>query len=125
VEYLHGVQIVHRDLKPANILIFQDMTAKVGDFGMARDFSRNARMAVGREICTLWYRAPELLMGAHSYTAKIDEWAVGCLALEMLCGQNAMPGRVEQVQYICIYIFLYVCMYVCKYIYMYMCMYIY
>ena len=43
------------------------------------------------------YRAPELLMGAHSYTAKIDEWAVGCLALEMLCGQNSMPGRVEQV----------------------------
>ena len=97
VEYLHSVQIVHRDLKPANILIFQDMTAKVGDFGMARDFSRNSRMAVGREICTLWYRAPELLMGTHSYNAKVDEWAVGCLALEMLCGQNAMPGRVEQV----------------------------
>jgi serine/threonine protein kinase len=47
--------IVHRDLKPANILIFHDMTAKVGDFGMARDFPRNSRMSVGREICTLWY----------------------------------------------------------------------
>ena len=46
---------MHRDLKPANILIFHDMTAKVGDFGMARDFPKNSRMSVGREICTLWY----------------------------------------------------------------------
>ena len=95
VEYLHSVHMVHRDLKPANILVFQDMTAKIGDFGMARTFSPRSRMAVSREICTLWYRAPELLMGSLTYDVKVDEWAVGCLTIEMLCGQNAMPGQNE------------------------------
>ena len=96
VEYLHSVHMVHRDLKPANILVFQDMTAKIGDFGMARNFSPRSRMAVSREICTLWYRAPELLMGSLSYDVRVDEWAVGCLTIEMLCGQNAMPGQNEE-----------------------------
>ena len=62
---------------------------------MARTFSPRSRMAVSREICTLWYRAPELLMGSLSYDVKVDEWAVGCLILEMLCGQNVMPGQIE------------------------------
>ena len=95
VEYLHSVHMVHRDLKPANILVSPDMTAKIGDFGMARTFSPRSRMAVSREICTLWYRAPELLMGSLTYDVKVDEWAVGCLTIEMLCGQNAMPGQNE------------------------------
>ncbi|MGB1601252.1 MAG: protein kinase domain-containing protein, partial [Promethearchaeia archaeon] len=82
-------------MKPANILVFPDMTAKIGDFGMARTFSPRSRLAVSREICTLWYRAPELLMGSLTYDVKVDEWAVGCLTLEMLCGQNVMPGQIE------------------------------
>eukprot|EP00960_Hanusia_phi_P046055 757591-Hanusia_phi.AAC.2 len=95
VAYLHSVFVVHRDLKPANILIFQDMTAKIGDFGLAREFSSTERMMVGREICTLWYRAPELLMGAAKYCPKIDVWPVGCIFLEMLIGKNLMCGRVS------------------------------
>ena len=96
VAYLHSAFVVHRDLKPGNILIFQDMTAKIADFGLAREFSSTERMMVGREICTLWYRAPELLMGAAKYCPKIDVWPVGCIFLEMLIGKNLMCGKVSE-----------------------------
>ncbi|EKX48387.1 hypothetical protein GUITHDRAFT_60560, partial [Guillardia theta CCMP2712] len=86
VEYLHSIRVVHRDLKPANILVFKDLTVKIGDFGLAREFV-NDKMVVRDEVSTLWYRAPELIMGAESYSSKIDEWSVGVIALEMLNGQ--------------------------------------
>eukprot|EP00960_Hanusia_phi_P064480 765803-Hanusia_phi.AAC.1 len=97
LHYLHSVNIVHRDIKPGNILIFDHMVAKLGDFGMAREFVPNEKMAVGREICTLWYRAPELLMGTAKYCPKIDVWAVGCLVLEMLVGNSIFKGSIDDV----------------------------
>ncbi|EKX54679.1 hypothetical protein GUITHDRAFT_53464, partial [Guillardia theta CCMP2712] len=93
LHYLHSVNIVHRDVKPGNILIFDSMVAKLGDFGMSREFVSHEKMAVGREICTLWYRAPELLMGAAKYCPKIDVWAVGCLVMEMLIGNSIFKGN--------------------------------
>ena len=97
LHYLHSVNIVHRDVKPGNILIFDSMVAKLGDFGMSREFVMHEKMAVGREICTLWYRAPELLMGAAKYSPKIDVWAVGCLVMEMLIGNSIFKGNVDDI----------------------------
>jgi len=60
----HMKRIIHRDLKPANILI--DVTGeniKIGDFGLARTFSLPVR-PYSQEVVTLWYRAPEILLGS-------------------------------------------------------------
>jgi len=56
-----------------------------------------ARMAPTREMSTLWYRAPELLMGADRYTSKIDVWSLGCIVLEMLVGRCVTNGQVSDV----------------------------
>jgi serine/threonine protein kinase len=97
VEYLHEIKVAHRDLKPANILVFKDMTCKLGDFGLAREFGDNQEMTVKNEVSTLWYRAPELLMGFATYLPIIDEWSTGCILLEMLTGRCSLMGRVEDV----------------------------
>ncbi|EKX44382.1 hypothetical protein GUITHDRAFT_109830 [Guillardia theta CCMP2712] len=96
IEYLHSIKVAHRDIKPANVLVFKGMTLKIGDFGLAREF-QDENMVVRNEVSTLWYRAPELLMGCASYTPKIDEWSAGCIVLEMLSGRCALMGRVEDV----------------------------
>ena len=49
-------------------------------------------MEVDREIGTLWYRAAEVLMGATTYTPKVDEWGVGCIVLEMFVGRPVFHG---------------------------------
>ena len=97
VQYLHSIKVIHRDLKPSNLLIFKDMTLKLGDFGLAREAAPTEMLPVRREICTLWYRAPELVMGDESYCSKIDVWSAGCIMLEMLVGRCATAGRVEDV----------------------------
>lgn len=69
VSYLHRLGIVHRDLKPSNLLLFSDCALKIADFGFARE-GAHQKMSISRELCTLWYRAPELLMGAPFYGNK-------------------------------------------------------
>jgi len=93
--FLHSISIVHRDLKPSNLLIFKDMTLKLGDFGLAREAEELEAIPVRREICTLWYRAPELIMGDTFYNSRIDVWSAGCIMLEMLVGRCATAGHVE------------------------------
>lgn len=76
--------VMHRDLKPQNILV--DAThsqVKVADFGLARSYLPPFK-AYTDKVVTLWYRAPELLLGIGSYSAAIDIWSVGCIFAEML-----------------------------------------
>ena len=96
VQYLHSNHFVHRDLKPANILVFKNFTCKLGDFGLAREFT-DTDITVNNEVSILWYRAPELLMGTPTYTTKIDIWSVGCIVLEMLTGRCQMMVDVNAV----------------------------
>ena len=95
--YLHSIQIMHRDLKPSNLLIYKDMTLKICDFGLACQADVTESLAVRREMCTVWYRAPELIMGAEEYSSKIDVWSCGVIILEMLLGRCPTAGRVEDV----------------------------
>lgn len=94
VAYLHDNWILHRDLKPSNLLLHSDNVLKICDFGLARAYSvPNGRYTPG--VVTLWYRAPELLMGAESYGTGVDTWAVGCIFAELLTGKALFSGRGE------------------------------
>ena len=68
----HKQRIFHRDIKSANILVTRDNVIKIGDWGMAKTFNKDAKMTSGNNVVTLWYRAPELLCGAKYYGPEVD-----------------------------------------------------
>lgn len=86
VSYLHQNWILHRDLKPANIMVTVDGCVKIGDLGLARKFNNMVQTLYtgDKVIVTIWYRAPELILGARHYTPAIDLWAVGCIFAELI-----------------------------------------
>jgi cell division cycle 2-like len=78
VGHLHTHWIVHRDLKTSNLLLSNRGIVQVADFGLARRLGPKAEQLTP-VVVTLWYRAPELLLGAKEYTSAIDMWSVGCI----------------------------------------------
>ena len=94
--YIHSrkVPIVHRDIKGSNLLIGRDHVLKLADWGLSRTLNRKAPKLRGyaTEVVTIWYRAPELLLGKPDYDGAIDVWAFGCLFAELMMGQPLLPG---------------------------------
>ena len=89
----HTYRILHRDLKPHNLLITSDgKQVKLADFGLAR-LSAIPNGPYTSEVVTLWYRAPELLLGANRYNTSVDVWSIGCIFAEMATGMPLFPGR--------------------------------
>ncbi|XP_028153092.1 cyclin-dependent kinase 2 [Diabrotica virgifera virgifera] len=92
--YLHSHRILHRDLKPQNLLVDKEGHIKLADFGLSRSFSLPTRTYT-HEVVTIWYRAPELLLGAKMYCPGIDIWSLGCIMAEMLTNKALFPGDSE------------------------------
>jgi len=80
--YLHCNKVLHRDLKPQNLLIDDSLRIKIADFGLSRGYTIPIRPYT-KEVLTLWYRAPELMLGTDQYSTPIDVWSLGCIMAEL------------------------------------------
>ncbi|KAE8542800.1 serine/threonine-protein kinase SSN3 [Cryptococcus gattii VGV] len=113
VHFLHSNFVLHRDLKPANILVTSQGVVKIGDLGLARlwhkPLAQQGLYGGDKVVVTIWYRAPELILGAKHYTA-----AVGCIYAELLSlrpifkgdeakmdGKKSLPFQRDQMGKIC------------------------
>ena len=91
IAFCHEHRVLHRDLKPQNLLINSSGFLKLADFGLARAFGIPVR-CFSHEVVTLWYRAPDVLMGSTKYSTPIDMWSTGCIFAEMATGKPLFPG---------------------------------
>jgi serine/threonine protein kinase len=94
IAYCHAHRVLYRDLKPQNLLIDRQGALKLADFGLARAFGIPLRPYT-HEVVTLWYRAPEILLGSRNYSTPVDIWAIGCIFAEMVMKRPLFPGDSE------------------------------
>ncbi|KAG5638003.1 hypothetical protein H0H81_002271 [Sphagnurus paluster] len=91
-EYMHRNNILHRDMKAANLLISNNGSLRIADFGLARAFDQNITRRATMDgrlkerkytncVVTRWYRPPELLLGARQYGGEVDIWGIGYVVL--------------------------------------------
>ncbi|ORY78943.1 kinase-like domain-containing protein [Protomyces lactucae-debilis] len=95
--YLHDQGVLHRDLKASNILLNNAGELKLADFGLARFYHKNMTRAADytNRVITLWFRPPELLLGATAYGASVDIWSAGCIFVELFTKTAPFPGKDE------------------------------
>lgn len=91
----HKHKVLHRDLKPQNLLINSSGILKLADFGLARAFGIPVKNFT-HEVVTLWYRAPDILMGSKDYNTSVDMWSVGCIFAELVTKKALFPGKNEE-----------------------------
>jgi len=94
IEHCHKNKVLHRDLKPQNLLVSREGMLKICDFGLARAFGIPVK-GFTCEVVTLWYRAPDILLGSKNYSTSIDMWSVGCIFAEMVNLEPLFPGKSE------------------------------
>lgn len=107
LEYMHSEKYVHRDIKSSNILIDRNFRLKLADFGLARSIEpplldklhdRGNSQEFTNKVITLWYRPPELLLGATRYGTAVDIWSAGCILAELVLGRPLFTGKTEMEQ---------------------------
>ncbi|KAK4488778.1 hypothetical protein RD792_004565 [Penstemon davidsonii] len=94
IKYLHDNWVLHRDLKTSNLLLNNRGELKICDFGLARQYGSPLKPYT-HLVVTLWYRAPELLLGAKQYSTAIDMWSLGCIMAELLSKEPLFNGKSE------------------------------
>lgn len=123
LEHIHDHHFFHRDIKPENILVSTSAqtegpfrryssivtppttppmyTVKIADFGLARE--THSKLPYTTYVSTRWYRAPEVLLRAGEYSAPVDIWAIGAMAVEIATLKPLFPGgnEVDQVWRVC------------------------
>uniref|UniRef100_A0A5B7AB81 Protein kinase domain-containing protein n=1 Tax=Davidia involucrata TaxID=16924 RepID=A0A5B7AB81_DAVIN len=95
LEHCHSRGVLHRDIKGSNLLLDNEGILRIADFGLATIFDPNNKHPMTSRVVTLWYRPPELLLGATDYGVGIDLWSAGCILAELLAGKPIMPARTE------------------------------
>ncbi|KAK7205173.1 negative regulator of the PHO system [Myxozyma melibiosi] len=95
IAFCHENRVLHRDLKPQNLLINNKGQLKLADFGLARAFGIPVN-TFSNEVVTLWYRAPDVLLGSRTYSTSIDMWSAGCIMAEMYTGRPLFPGTTNE-----------------------------
>ncbi|XP_027354446.1 probable serine/threonine-protein kinase At1g54610 isoform X3 [Abrus precatorius] len=95
LDHCHSCGVLHRDIKGSNLLIDNNGILKIADFGLASVFDPNQTQPLTSRVVTLWYRPPELLLGATYYGPAVDLWSTGCILAELYAGKPIMPGRTE------------------------------
>lgn len=92
--FCHQRRVIHRDLKPQNLLIDSRGIIKLADFGLARALCVPVRVYT-HEVVTLWYRAPEVLLGSPRYSTPVDIWSIGCIFAEIASRRPVFRGDSE------------------------------
>jgi serine/threonine protein kinase len=100
VQHLHHHHIIHRDIKLINLLYNSRGRLKLADFGLSRKLAESSSNSakVGKltlEVVSLWYRAPELLLGFNTYSYPIDVWACGVIFCELVLSSSFLKGSTE------------------------------
>ena len=90
-EFMHKLWVIHRDISISNILVNKDGDIILADFGQSR-YHGSPRRKLSQGICTIFYRAPELLFGARYYSSPVDIWAIGCIFYELITGKPLFTG---------------------------------
>ena len=91
LQHAHDKGIVHRDVKPQNVMLLQDGTIKVMDFGIARFARENGRTLSDKTIGSVHYISPEQARGEH-IDERSDVYSVGVMLYEMLTGRKPYDG---------------------------------
>ena len=103
LQHAHEKGIIHRDIKPQNIMLLEDGTIKVTDFGIARFSQAETQTMTDKAIGSVHYIAPEQALGGY-INDKADIYSVGVMLYEMLTGQlpfvadNAVSVAIMQMQ---------------------------
>jgi cyclin-dependent kinase 8/11 len=100
LDHLHKRSIAHCDVTPSNLLIMPldnplPGVVKLIDFGLSRVIDPDAQERQ-YGVVTVWYRAPELLLGDKTYTEKIDVWSAGCIFAELLTGNALFRSHAKE-----------------------------
>lgn len=105
LKYIHSANVIHRDIKPGNLFVNgEDLTLKIGDFGLARIVDPKFEHAghLTELVTTRYYRAPEVILCPGDYNSSVDIWSCGCVFAEMCTGNVLFPGQNDLQQIDCI-----------------------
>ncbi|KHN36642.1 Putative serine/threonine-protein kinase [Glycine soja] len=95
LDHCHSRGVLHRDIKGSNLLIDNNGILKIADFGLANFIDPHHKVPLTSRVVTLWYRPPELLLGASNYGVAVDLWSTGCILGELYRSRPILPGKTE------------------------------